>query len=92
MIDAGNINDIYPNVKEIAFDFKFEDPDGLVISPSYKPSCSSYKRLPQHSAFFEYECKNRECVDGGFNLTNEITNMIRDHKTEKSGQLTCQGW
>jgi|APSaa5957512535_1039671.scaffolds.fasta_scaffold29284_1 hypothetical protein len=92
IINAGFIKDIYPELKEINFEFKIENPDGLSISPNYKPSYSKSKRLPQHSACFQFECKDRECVNGGFNLTKEIKNMIQVHKLESSGQLICQGW
>ncbi|MDR4504419.1 MAG: hypothetical protein MRK01_06440 [Candidatus Scalindua sp.] len=91
-ISAGLIKDVSPDVKEIVFEFKLKDPDGSIISPNYKPSYSSYKRLPQDSAFFQFECNNHECVNGGFGLTKEIKNMTHVHKLNSFGTLICQGW
>ncbi|MBC8549968.1 MAG: hypothetical protein H8D23_09980 [Candidatus Brocadiales bacterium] len=92
MISVEFIKDIFPDIKEIAFEFKFDDPDGPTISPNYKPSYSSVKLLPQNLALFRFECENRECVKGGFYLREEIKDMVQAHKSESSGQLICQGW
>lgn len=43
-------------------------------------------------ANFVFRCKNTECVDGGFDLTEEVDRMITDFETSSHGRRVCQGW
>jgi hypothetical protein len=41
-------------------------------------------------AFFDYPCPN-ECRQGGFELTEQIANMVRAKEKERSDELVCRG-
>ena len=43
-------------------------------------------------AFFQVKCRQRECVNGGFDLSNLITSAINSQQTIAEGRLSCQGW
>ncbi len=47
--------------------------------------------FPGSYALFRIDCLKKECVDGGFDLTQVITGMIRNHKEAAKGHLTCEG-
>ena len=42
-------------------------------------------------AYFNMECMIKGCIDGGFDLTSEITDMIKNRKKSKKGKLICSG-
>ncbi len=47
--------------------------------------------FPGSYALFRVDCLNKECVDGGFDLTQVITGMIRNRKEVAKGNLCCEG-
>jgi hypothetical protein len=47
--------------------------------------------FPGSYALFRIDCLNKECVDGGFDLTQVITGMVRNRKEAAKGDLGCEG-
>lgn len=47
--------------------------------------------LPTDSAYFNMECLIKGCVDGGFNLTSVIKDMVKSRKKIARGMLSCSG-
>ena len=45
----------------------------------------------QSQMCFVFDCLNRECTSAGFDLKDEIYSMRRNHQTEKSGEMRCEG-
>lgn len=46
---------------------------------------------PQSLDIFEIECLNPECSSFGYDLKNDIYTIIREHKTEYTGERKCEG-
>ncbi len=46
---------------------------------------------PTSYAFFDMECMTEGCVNGGFDLTPVITNMIKNRKKSGKGMIVCRG-
>jgi len=86
-IRAGYIKDWYPQVKTLTFELNYRDPDGLA-----QPSSETYTRGPEHSAFLKIQCPYRECINGGYDLTELISDMLNNNKLECHGKVSCQGW
>lgn len=87
-ISAGYIKDRFPKVASIKIERNFVDFDTdehFSKDPEWNVPLTAY-------ALFEIECPMYECVDGGFNLTDIITKMIKNKLTHKKGSFTCQGW
>ena len=84
-LDAGFVEAQFPEVA------------GIVISMIYTQSGiqKSIPRVvnffPGSCALFRIDCLNKECVDGGFDLSQVITRMIRNHKEAAKGDLICEG-
>ncbi len=84
-LDAGFLHVQYPEVA------------GIVVNMTYnqtgiqKSLCRVINFLPDSSALFRIDCLNKECVDGGFDLTHIITGMIKNRKKSVKGNLICEG-
>jgi hypothetical protein len=78
-------------------DAQFPEVAGIVISMIYnqKGIQKSLPRVvnffPGSCALFRIDCLNKECVDGGFDLTQVITGMIRSRREAAKGDLRCEG-
>lgn len=46
---------------------------------------------PSDSAYFNMDCLIKGCVDGGFDLTSAIKNMVKARKKTAKGKLICRG-
>ena len=47
--------------------------------------------FPGSYALFKVNCLNKECVDGGFDLTQVITQMVGNRRKASKGDLSCEG-
>lgn len=47
--------------------------------------------LPRDFAYFQMECAIKDCLDGGFNLTSMIADMVKNKKKIGKGTLVCCG-
>ena len=84
-LDAGFLDAQFPEVK------------GIVVSMIYNQR-GIQKSLPRvvnffpgSYALFRIDCLKKECVDGGFDLTQVITGMIRNRREAAKGDLSCEG-
>ena len=84
-LDAALIETLFPEV------------EGIVVNMTYKRQgvLKSFTRVinffPGSYALFRINCLNRECVDGGYDLTKVITGMIRNRSKAARGDLSCEG-
>ena len=81
------IKEGYSGVSKIKLFFRYHDNDNMV-----KDSDKEIVIIPESTAFFKFDCPYRECIDGGFDLTIEVTDMLKSHKNIISGQKICNGW
>ena len=47
--------------------------------------------IPTSYAYFNMDCMIKDCVDGGFDLTSVITDMVKHYKKLEKGKLICSG-
>ncbi len=88
-ISAGLIKDKYPNVKSISIKRTFIDDAGKKLTNSSK---DWGVRIDTADAIFNMDCPLYECVDGGFDLTKDITEMMKNGIMHIAGEQTCPGW
>jgi hypothetical protein len=74
----------------------FPEVASIVMNMTYKQSGArsilrSFHFTPESYAFFVVNCLRQDCVDGGFDLTQVITTMIRNRKVDTKGTLRCKG-
>jgi hypothetical protein len=84
-VEAGSVAQHFPEVASIVISMIYSQRG---IAKSLPRIVNFY---PNSYALFRVDCLNRECVDGGFDLGQVITGMIRNHKVSSKGNLSCKG-
>ncbi|MEJ2683494.1 MAG: hypothetical protein P8Z71_03745 [Candidatus Sulfobium sp.] len=84
-LDAGLVKDRFPEVAGIVINMTY-DQRGIQKS---LPRVVNF--FPDSYALFMIDCLNKDCVDGGFDLTQVITAMIIDRRESAKGDLSCEG-
>jgi hypothetical protein len=84
-LDAGLVDAQFPEVADIVVRMIYRQ-RGILKS---LPRVVNF--FPDSYALFRIDCLNKGCVDGGFDLTEVITGMIRNHKKAVKGDLACEG-
>lgn len=82
------ITEEYPNVSSITIKKELLDDSGIK-----KIGETIIWKIPIKTMRMrvEIECL-RSCVDGGFNLTNDLKEMIKNKETQRKNSIVCQGW
>lgn len=84
-VEAGFVAAQFPEVKNIVINMIYNQV-GL-----NKALLRTVNFFPDSYAFFRVDCINRDCADGGFNLTEVIKKMVSQHKEAAKGELSCEG-
>jgi hypothetical protein len=84
-IDAGFMAARFPEVADIVVRMMYSQ-RGV-----QKSLTRSVHFSPDSYAVFWVDCLAKECVDGGFDLTQVITGMIRNRREAAQGELSCEG-
>lgn len=83
-LEAGSVAQHFPEVGSIVINMTYNQRGTKSILRTFNFSPSSY-------AFFRIDCLRKDCVDGGFDLTQVITAMIRTSRAVANGDLSCEG-
>jgi hypothetical protein len=85
-LESGLISELFPKVSSIVIDVKNSygkiNPITVLRTLNFWPN--SY-------AYFNIECLSKGCLDGGYDLDQVITKMVRSHKDSGEGELICDG-
>jgi len=84
-IDAGFMAKHYPEVASIVISMTYNQ-RGIAKS---LPRTVNF--FPSSYALFRVACLNKECFDGGFDLTQVIAAMVRNRRVTAKGDLCCEG-
>jgi len=82
--EAGSVATNFPEVADIVMNMTYKQSGAKSILRTFHFTPSSY-------AFFVVNCLRQDCVDGGFDLSQVITNMIRNRRVAGKGELSCTG-
>jgi hypothetical protein len=82
--EAGSIVKHFPEVSNIVMKMTYNQKGAKSIMRTFHFS-------PDSDAFFIINCLRKDCVDGGFDLTQVINAMIKSRKVETKGTLSCKG-
>lgn len=82
--EAGSVAERFPGVEKI-----------VVTMTYWQRGIKSIVRnrwfSPSSFAFFKISCLSKDCVDGGFDMSRIITDMVRSHSRVRNGELDCEG-
>jgi hypothetical protein len=85
-LESGLISEHFPEVSSIFISMtnSYEGINPITI-------LRAFNFWPNSNAYFNIECLSKDCIDGGFDLKQVITMMIRSHKDSGEGELVCDG-
>ena len=84
-LEAGLVKDQFPEVAVIVVNMTYNQ-RGI-----HKSLPRVVNFFPDSFALFMINCLNKDCVEGGFDLTQAITAMIVDRRKSVKGNLSCEG-
>jgi hypothetical protein len=82
--EAGSVATRFPEVASIIMSMTYSQKGA-------RPILRTLHFNPDSYAFFVVNCLRQDCVDGGFDLTQVITSMIKDRRADVKGTLSCKG-
>ena len=85
--EAKTIANVLPGVRHLAINLSIRAPDREI-----EPSLNNRSFGPQSRAFFHFRCKNVECVDGGFDLEEDVMSAVSEGRNDITGRRICHGW
>jgi hypothetical protein len=82
--EAGSVSTRFPEVSSIIMNMTYSHKGARSI-------LRTFHFTPDSDAFFVVNCLRQDCVDGGFDLTEVITAMIKNRSMDTKGSLSCKG-
>ena len=83
--EAGFVSAHFPEVTDIAISMIYNQ---IGLNKSLLRTVNFF---PDSYAFFRIDCVNRDCLEGGFDLTKVITSTIGKRGHSAKGKLSSQG-
>ncbi len=83
---AGLVSECYPEVSGIVIHMTYYR---KALNPVLMRRTVNF--FPTSYAYFRMECMIRGCVNGGFELTSVIADLIKNHQKSGKGQMACSG-
>jgi hypothetical protein len=79
---------------------KFRELKSLTVELAYFSAGGASKngaikctfKLDQAKSVVRFDCPNRECVRGDFDLTEALAQAVAKRRTTATGEMCCQGW
>jgi len=84
---APTVREESPEVAELVLELTFRDPHGIA-----KHSAQTHSFAPGAKAFFAIACPSSSCLDGGYDLSAEVSRLLDGRGKEASGCMDCLGW
>lgn len=77
----------FPRLKSLTMDLEYFDANGTTRTGnmSFKPNLEKAKSLVY------FNCPNGECVEGDYDLTEELSRAVSSGHTTVTGELRCGG-
>jgi hypothetical protein len=82
--EAGLVSELFPKVTTIAISMRYRQTGAL------KPLSRTVNFFPGSSAIFKVSCLCAECVEGRFDFTKIISEMLRTRKAVLKGKISCE--
>lgn len=78
----------FVEMKSLTVNLAYSSPEGLASSTQVKYTVN----LAYAKSVFLFDCPNRECVQGDFDLSAPLAHAIAARQTTVSGETVCPGW
>lgn len=85
-LEAGLISERFPEVSDIVMQMTYYQNAANPVLMS-----RTINFWPSHHAYFNMDCMKKDCLDGGFDLTSVVLDMIKHRKKSAKGKMKCNG-
>ena len=86
--DSPSLSNTFPQLKALAVDIGFFNSAGVTKNTHIK----FMPNLDKAKSIFRIDCPNQGCIGGDFDLTDELVNAVKEHRTTVTAEKSCQGW
>ena len=86
--DSPSLSDRFPQLKSLTVDLGYYNATGITKNSQIK----FMPNLDNAKSVFRIDCPNNGCVGGDFDLTEELTKAVAEHRTTVTAETCCQGW
>src|SRR5262245_46124056 len=88
VMDSASLAKKFRKLKSLTVELTYLGPGGTQRNSQMK-----YKvNLANARSVFRFDCANRECVCGDFDLSDVLAEAIAGRQKTIIGEATCQGW
>lgn len=88
ILDSPSLAAKFPKLKTLKVDLAFYTPDGNTRSSQIKYVVN----LDHAKSVFRFDCLNKECIRGDFDLTDVLAKAVAARRTSAIGEMRCHGW
>jgi hypothetical protein len=88
IIESPTLAAKFPKLKTLKVNLEYYPADGVVRSSQIKYVVN----LAHAKSVFRFDCLNKECIRGDFDLTEILTKAIAARQKIVMGEMRCGGW
>ena len=88
VLKSASLGVAFPGLKSMSVELSFFSPNGVTRSGQIKYVVN----LDHARSVFRFDCPNKECVRGDFDLSDELARAVAARDTAASGEMCCRGW
>lgn len=88
IMDSPTLATKFPKLKSLKVNLEFFPPESEVRSSQIKYVVN----LAHAKSIFRFDCLNKECIRGDFDLTEVLATAIAARKKVIEGEMRCGGW
>ena len=85
---SSSLAEKFPELKNLSAELAYFAPGGTNQQSEIKYTFN----LAYAKSLFRFDCPNKECVGGNFDLSSELANAVAQRRETASGEARCQGW
>ncbi len=88
IMESGSLSVRFPKLKSLKAELTYHPPTGFGQSAQIKYAVN----LEHAKSIFRFDCLNKECIGGGFDLSELLAQAVAKRSKTLTGELHCQGW
>jgi hypothetical protein len=88
IINSPSLSKKFPKLKSLRVNLEYFPSDGAIRSSQIKYVVN----LDHAKSVFRFDCLNKECIRGDFDLTEVLAKAVAARQTTATGELRCHGW
>ena len=83
-----SIAERFPGLRSLTGTLAYFAPNGTTQHSEIKCTFN----LAYAKSLFVFDCPNKECVGGSFDLSSELAHAVAQQRQSANGEVRCHGW